>query len=53
MNFYLKSPSGHGLSTAMLVGLAYDGITIGWKQGAEVWPRDVYLLEINLMKLAH
>ena len=52
MNFNLKNPSGHRLSTAMLVGLAYEGITTGWKQGAEVWPREVYLPEIGFMKLA-
>ena len=52
MNFYLKNLSGRRLSTAMLAGLAYDGITSGWKQGVELWPRDVHLLEINLMKFA-
>lgn len=52
MNFYLKNPSGRRLSTAMLVGLAFHGVTFGWKNGAEVWPRDIYLPEINLMKLA-
>ena len=51
-NFYLKNPTGHQLSTAMLVRFAYDGVTTGWKKDAEVWPRDVYLLELNLMMLA-
>jgi hypothetical protein len=52
MNFYLKNPSGRRLATAMLVRLALDGVTCGWKNDAEVWPRDVHLPEIGLMKLA-
>jgi hypothetical protein len=52
INFYLKNLSGRQLSTAMLICLAYDGITCGWKKSAKVFPGDVHLLEINLMKLA-
>ena len=51
-NFYLKNPSGRRLSSAVLVRLAHDGVTIGWKKDAEVCLRDVYLVEIGLMKLA-
>ena len=52
LNFYLQNRSGRRLPAAMLVSLAYDGIAVGWKQGVEVWPRDISLLEIGLMKLA-
>ena len=52
-NFYLKNPFGRRLSTAVLVRLKRNGITSGWKEGAEIWPHDVHLLEIGLMKLAH
>jgi hypothetical protein len=52
LNFYLKNPSGRQLSNATLMHLAYDGVTVGWKKGAEIWPRDVYLVELNLKMLA-
>ena len=51
-NFYLKNPSGRRLSNAVLVRLAQGGVTIGWKEGAEIWPHDVHLLEIGLMEIA-
>lgn len=50
-NFYLKNPLGRPLSNAVLVRIARYGITSGWRKGAEVWPRDVNLLDVGLMTL--
>lgn len=51
-NFYLINPFGRRLSLAAKFSLAQQGITLGWRKGAEVWPHDVLPLEIELMKLA-
>jgi hypothetical protein len=48
-NFYLANPSGRPLSPDVKEGLAKDGIRIGWKAGAAVWPRELYILELKLM----
>jgi hypothetical protein len=51
-NFYLKNPGGKRLSLALKISLSQDGITMGWKMGAEVWPHDVTLPQIYLTMLA-
>jgi hypothetical protein len=52
-NFYLINLGGRRLSHAVKISLLQDGITMGWKKGAEEWPRDVYHLEIGLLLLTH
>ena len=52
MNFRLLNPSRRSVSPATRISLAQGGMNIGWKSGATVWPREVYLAEINLMMLA-
>ncbi len=51
-NFHLINPFGRRLSLALKISLSQRGIAIGWRREAEVWPHDVHLLEIELMKLS-
>ena len=52
-NFYLVNPSGRPLSPAMKLGLSNDGVRMGWKRGATIWPREVNCLELGLMVHIH
>jgi hypothetical protein len=51
-NFHLINPGGKRLSPALKFSLLQDGITMGWKKGAEVWPHDVHILQLGLLVLA-
>jgi hypothetical protein len=52
-NFYLTNLSGRRLSHAVKISLARDGIMIGWKAGASVWPREVNPVQLGLMVFIH
>ena len=49
MNFYLARLSRRRLSFAEKISLARDGITLGWKAGATISPREVTFDQLGLM----
>ena len=50
-NFNLTNLGGKRLSLALKFSLSQRGIIMGWKKGAEVWPHDVHILQLDLMLL--